>query len=88
MVRLGCCATTPKKEGIMKKLASSWIIQSLLTKYKARFHGPKDFKQYSKRDLKSVERKLLKYVLEQPRMEIEKGTLLNLDADSLYKIGI
>ena len=55
----------------MKKLASSRGIQSLLTKYRARFHVPKDLKQYSKRDLKSAERKFLKYVLEQRSIEIE-----------------
>ena len=55
----------------MKKLASSGSIQSLLTKYKAIFRVPEDFKQYSKRDLKSAERKFLKYVLEQGRIEIE-----------------
>ena len=55
----------------MKKLASSWSIQTLLMKYKAIFHVPKDFKQYSKRNLKSAERKFLKYVLEQRRIEIE-----------------
>ena len=60
----------------MKKLALSWSIQSLLTKYKAIFHIPEDLKQYSKRDLKSLERKFLKHVLEQRRIE---------DVDSLSK---
>ena len=55
----------------MKKLASPGGIQSLLTKYKAIFHVPKDLKQYSKKDLKSAERKFLKYVLEQRSIEIE-----------------
>ena len=56
---------------LVKKLALSWSIQSLLTKYKAIFHIPEDFRQYSKRDLKSAERKFLKYVLEQRKTEIE-----------------
>jgi hypothetical protein len=60
-----------KRGGIMKELALSWSIQSLLTKCKAIFHISEDFKQYSKRDLKSVERKFLRYVLEQRSIEIE-----------------
>jgi len=64
--------TDQKKRGrIMKKLVSSGSIQSLLTKYKAIFHVPEDLKQYSKKDLKSAERKFLKYVLEQRSIEIE-----------------
>ena len=55
----------------MKMLAFSWSIQFLLTKYKAIFHVPENFRQYSKRDLKSAERKFLKHVLEQRRIEIE-----------------
>jgi len=55
----------------MKKLASSGGIQSLLRKYKAIFSVSEDLKQYPKKDLKSAERKFLKYVLEQRRIEIE-----------------
>ncbi len=59
----------------MKKLASSGSTQSLLTKYKAIFLVPEDFKQYSKRDLKSAKRKFLRYVLEQRSSEIEDELL-------------
>ena len=57
----------------MKKLASSGGIQSLLTKciaQEARDDAPT---QYSKRDLKSAERKFLKYVLEQRRIGSQKA---------------
>jgi hypothetical protein len=55
----------------MKKHASSGSIESLLTKYKAKFRFPDDLKRYPRKDLKSAERKFLKYVLEQRRIEIE-----------------
>ena len=55
-----------------RKSKSKSGIQTLLEKYRAAFRIRENLDYYSKEDYRSAERKFLKYVLEQRRIELAK----------------